>query len=164
MYALPQDHVRQVLGNARFTFAHLSDAKMLADAMAIASPEANHAMAIWDPEGKGFCPETVSFDLANLATDAIHKIRVNSTRNDPVSFTFRILVGDYDFKIRGTQAHRGGDILAKVVDRVRSEPLELDAQDELAVKVLRRGGTVYTSSPDGGFTTTSFVPFDKRSW
>jgi hypothetical protein len=164
MYALPQDQVRQVLGNARFMFAHLSDAKMIAEAMATASLEANYAMAIWDPQGEGFCPETVSYDLANLATDAIHKIRVNSTRNNRVSFTFRIVVGDYEFKIRGTQVHRGGDILAKVVDRVRSEPLELDAQDELAVKVLRRGGTVYTSSPDGGFVSTSLVPFDKRSW
>jgi hypothetical protein len=164
MYALPQDHVRHVLGNARFMFASLRDAKMLADATATASPEANHAMAIWDPQGKGFCPETVSYDLANLATYAIHKIRVNSTRNDPVSFTFRIVVGDYDFKIRGTQAHRGGDILARVVDRVRSESLEMSGLDETVINVLRRGGTVFTWSPDGGFVSTSMVPFDKRSW
>lgn len=161
MYALPQDHVRHVLGNARFMFSNHRDAQMLAEATATASPEANRAMAMWDPQGKGFCPQTVSYDLANLATYAIHKIRVNSTRNDPVSFTFRIVVGDYDFKIRGTQAHRGGDIVAKVVDRVRSEPLELD---ESVVKVLLRGGTVFTWSPDGGFVSTSLVPFDKRSW
>ena len=163
MYALPQDHVRQVLGNARFTFAHLSDAKMLADAMAIASPEANHAMAIWDPEGKGFCPETVSFDLANLATDAIHKIRVNSTRNDPVSFTFRILVGDYDFKIRGTQAHRGGDIVAKVIDRVPCEPDD-DQLNRLMAQVVRNGGQVFAWDADGKPFPPEPVPFDERSW
>jgi hypothetical protein len=63
--ALRQDYVRQALGNARFLLASCRDADMLAEAIATGSPEANHAMAIWDPEGKGYCPETVAFDLAN---------------------------------------------------------------------------------------------------
>jgi hypothetical protein len=113
-----------VLGNARFLLASRRDAEMLHEAIATVSPEANHAMAIWDPRAKGYCPETVTYDLANLATEAIHQVRVNSTRNNPVSFTFQIWVGDYAFRIRGTQAHRGGAIIAKVVDRVRSEPFE----------------------------------------
>jgi len=124
MLALPQDYVRQVLGNARFLLARRRDAEMLDEAIATASPEANHAMAVWDPQGKGYCAETVAYDLANLATNSIHRIRVHSTRNNPVNFAFEIEVGDYVFRMRGTQLHRGGDILAKVVGRVRSAPLD----------------------------------------
>jgi len=124
MLALPQDHVRQVLGNARFLLARRRDAEMLDEAIATASPEANHAMAVWDPQGKGYCAETVAYDLANLATNAIHRIRVHSTRNNPVNFAFEIEVGDYVFRMRGAQLHRGGDILVKVVGRVRSAPLD----------------------------------------
>jgi hypothetical protein len=163
MLALPQDHVRQVLGNARFLLESRRDAEMLAEAIATASPEANHAMAIWDSEGKGYCPETVAFDLANLATNAIHQIRVNSTRNNPVSFAFEIFVGDYAFKIRGTQAHRGGDIVAKVVDRARSEPDD-DQLNELMAQVVRNGGCVIAWDEDGRRVTSEQIPFDKRSW
>ena len=163
MLALPQDAVRQVLGNARFLLESRRDADMLVEAIATASPEANHAMAIWDPQGKGYCPETVAYDLANLATDAIHQIRVNSATNRPVGFTFEISVGDYVFRIRGTQAHRGGDILAKVVDRVRSTPDE-EPLNELMAKVIRRGGVVFTTSPDGKPIRVEQIPFDERSW
>ena len=163
MLALPQDAVRQVLGNARFLLESRRDADMLLEAIATASPEANDAMAIWDPQGKGYCPETVAYDLANLATDAIHQIRVNSATNRPVSFTFEISVGDYVFRIRGTQAHRGGDILAKVVDRVRSTPDE-EPLNELMAKVIRRGGRIFTVNSDGRLVTEALVPFDRRSW
>ena len=163
MRALPQDHVRQVLGKARFLFESRRDAEMLAEAIATASPEANRAMAIWDPEGKGYCPETVAYDLANLATAEIHEIRANSTTNNPVSFAFEILVGDYVFRIRGTQSHRGGDIVAKVVDGVRSEPTH-DPLEETMVQVLRNGGSVFAWDADGGLVSARMVPFDERSW
>jgi hypothetical protein len=163
MLALPQDHVRQVLGNARFLLASRRDAKLLDEATATASPEANQAMAVWDPQGKGYCPETVAYDLANLATEAIHQVRVNSTRNNPVSFTFRIWVGDYAFRIRGTQAHRGSDIIAKVVDRVRSEPFE-DPLNELMAQVVRNGGCVLAWDEDGTLVSSETIPFDERSW
>jgi hypothetical protein len=163
MLALPQDHVRQVLGNARFLLASRRDAEMLDEAVATASPETNHAMAIWDSQGKGYCPETVAYDLANLATDAIHQIRVNSTRNNPVSFAFRISVGDFVFRIRGTQAHRGGDIIAKVVDRVRSEPMD-DPLNEMMLQVVRNGGRVMAWDEDGKCVSSEQVPFDERSW
>ncbi len=163
MLALPQDHVRQVLGNARFLLASRRDAEMLNQAIATASPEANQAMAVWDPQGKGYCPETVAYDLANLATRAIHQVRVNSTRNNPVSFAFRISVGDYVFRIRGIQAHRGGDILAKVVDRVRSEPFG-GPMNEFMAKHVRRGGHVMAWDEDGRLVSTDHVPFDQRNW
>ena len=163
MLALPQDYVRQVLGNARFLLARRRDAEMLDEAIATASPEANHAMAVWDPQGKGYCAETVAYDLANLATNAIHQIRVNSTRNNPVNFAFEVEVGDYVFRMRGTQLHRGGDILAKVAHRVRSAPLD-GALDTLMVRVLRRGGRIYTTDSDGVHVVRPPIPFDQRSW
>jgi hypothetical protein len=116
-----------------------------------------------DPQVKGYCAETVAYDLANLATHAIHKIRANSTRNNAVSFAFRILVGDYVFRIRGTQAHRGGDIIAKVVDRVRSEPMD-DQLNEMMLQVVRNGGRVIAWDEDGRCVSSEQVPFDKRSW
>ena len=163
MFALPQDHVRQVLGNARFLLARRRDAEMLKEAIATASPEANHAMAIWDPQGKGYCAETVAYDLANLATNAIHRIRVHSTRNNPVNFAFEIEVGDYVFRMRGAQLHRGGDILVKVVGRVRSAPLD-GTLDTLMAQVLRRGGSIYTTDSDGVHVVRPPVPFDQRRW
>ena len=163
MFALPQDQVRQVLGNARFLLASRRDAEMLHNAIATASPEANHAMAIWDPQAKGYCPETVAYDLANLATHAIHKIRANSTRNNPVSFAFEIVVGDYVFRIRGTQAYRGGDIVARIAGRERSAPLD-DPLNELMAQVVRNGGCVLTWDENGRLVSSETVPFDERSW
>jgi len=163
MFALPQDHVRQVLGNARFLLASRRDAELLDQAIATASPEANQAMAVWDPQGKGYCPETVAYDLANLATETIHRTRVNSTGNHPVSFTFQILVGDYEFKIRGTQAHRGGDIIARVVDRVRTASFAGPVNEFLA-EFVRQGGRVVTWDEDGRCVSSDDLLFDERSW
>jgi hypothetical protein len=163
MFALPQDQVRQVLGNARFLLESRHDVEVLNEAIATASPEANHAMAIWDPQAMGYSAETVAYDLANLATHAIHKIRVNSTRNNPVSFTFRIWVGDYVFRIRGTQAHRGGDIIARVVDWARSETFG-GPMNEFIAKHVRRGGRVMAWDEDGRGVSADHIPFDERSW
>jgi uncharacterized Zn-binding protein involved in type VI secretion len=164
MYALSQDDVRQVIGNARFIFANRQDIETINEAIATASPEANQAMAVWDPQGVGYCGETVAFDLANVATDAIHRIRVNSTKNNPVSFTFHIVVGDYDFKIRGTQAHRGGDIVAKVIDRVPCEPDD-DQLNEIVAMLVSSGGQVISCwDQNGKRFPPEPVPFAERSW
>ena len=78
MFALNQDHVRQALGNTRFILARRQDAELIDDAIATASAEAQERMARFDPQGKGYCTETVAYDLANLATGEIHRIRSRS--------------------------------------------------------------------------------------
>jgi hypothetical protein len=163
MLALHQDHVRQVLGNARFLLSRRRDVEMINEAIVTASAAANHAMSVWDSAGKGFCAETVAFDLANVATRRIHDIRTNSGKNGPIEFTFPVDIGDYTFVMRASQSHRGGDIVAKVV---RREPHESDdgGFNEMLAKHVASGGRIVVIDETGRLQEIVGLPFEERKW
>ena len=163
MLALNQDLVRPVLGNARLLLARRRDGDMIQDAIATASDEANRAMAVFDPQGKGYCAETVIFDIANLATNAIHRIRTKATGNGPVSFSFPLDVGDYTFRMRGSQPHRGGDILIKITNRVRTEPRD-PGMNELLANFVKNGGRLVFFDLDGAPNDCTWLPIEEREW
>ncbi len=163
MLALNQDLVRPVLGNARLLLARRRDGDLINDAIATASDEANRAMAVWDPQSKGYCAETVIFDIANLATNAIHRIRTKATGNGPVSFSFPVDIGDYTFRMRGSQPHRGGDILVKITSRVRAEPRD-PGMNEVMANVVRNGGRLVFFGLDGALNEYAWLPIERREW
>ena len=163
MFALHQDHVRQVLGNARFLLSRHRDIEMINEAIVTASAAASDAMATWDSAGKGFCAETVAFDLANLATRKIHEIRATPTKNGPVNFSFAVDIGDHTFVMRGSQSHRGGDIVAKVVRRESREPSDY-ALDALLARHVARGGKIVVVDANGRLEEITSLPFDQRHW
>ena len=161
MFALNQDHVRPMLGSSRFILARRRDVELIDHATATASAESNARIARFDPQGKGFCPETVAYDLVSLATRAIHQVRSGAGGSGPIGFTFKVRIGDYTFGMRGTQAREGGDIVAKVVGRQPSPPAE-GPVDEAIIRAILGGRRVLVRDADGQLVDCSWIPFDQR--
>lgn len=152
-YAINPKLTAQVLGNARLVMRP-ADWANIELWIATTSPEADAAMARWDPQGKGYTLDTVAFDLAHLAARAVAALRaIPGSAKAPVEGCIEVTIGDWDVKFKVRQTTKRGDLHLVMEGAVAHDPDE-DLPD-IAIEFIRAGKPVMTWGPDGFVNLTT---------
>ena len=146
-HAINRNLTARVLGHVRL-FIQPADWTEIQGWITSASPEANAAMARWDPQGKGYTEETVVFDLAHLAARAVAGLRARPGRaKGPVEGRFPVMIGDWQIPFMVAQADKRRDLyltMGKATPNTWTDELP-----DFAPAMVRAGMPIYVLMPEG---------------
>jgi hypothetical protein len=146
-YAINRNLTARVLGHVRL-FIKPADWVQIAEWIKTASPEANAAMARWDPQGKGYTDETVVFDLAHLTARAVAELRAKPGRaKGPVEAHFPVMIGDWEVQFTVCQADKRADLHLTMGEAIPNT--WVDELPDFAPAMIRAGMPVFIFMREG---------------
>ena len=140
---------RQAMGAARLAMSR-TDVETIEEMVSTASPAAHAYFEVWDEAGMGVTMETAAYDIACMSAHAISDLRAGHPSLVGVFTTVDVLLGDWDVSMRVTQAGRGGDVVAQIVDaHLHTWDEESGAMSDFLAKQVKRGVHVMAFMNDG---------------